>query len=90
MTLKANPRSWHADLKPDNVLPFGGAFKLADLGFARFERSDKVVTNIKGGTRTYGMLIIILEIEKESELINAKVPRSATPKDQIACTLLKQ
>lgn len=45
---------WHADIKPDNILIVKGKFKLADPGFARFEKkSDKDLATIAGGTETY-------------------------------------
>jgi len=47
---------WHADIKPDNILIVKGKFKLADPGFARFEKkTGKDATIIQGGTTTYGM-----------------------------------
>ncbi|KAI9767404.1 MAG: hypothetical protein M1839_004508 [Geoglossum umbratile] len=48
--------SWHADIKPDNILTVRGKFKLADPGFAKFERrGDKGLKQIlEGGTETYG------------------------------------
>ncbi|RDW91279.1 hypothetical protein BP5796_02444 [Coleophoma crateriformis] len=54
----ANSNSWHADIKPDNILSIHGKFKLADPGFAHFVVKDsnnevpKAV--IRGGTETYG------------------------------------
>lgn len=42
---------WHADIKPDNILRVDLEFKLADFGFARFERKRETV--IFGGTDTY-------------------------------------
>jgi serine/threonine protein kinase len=53
---------WHADIKPDNILLVRGDFKLADPGFARFEKSEAFeklgerdqTTIVHGGTRTYG------------------------------------
>jgi serine/threonine protein kinase len=48
--------SWHADIKPDNILIVKGKFKLADPGFARFEKkSSRDSTIIPGGTTTYGI-----------------------------------
>src|SRR5277367_1655910 len=59
--------SWHADIKPDNILRVKGRFKLADPGFAKFKKSEAIeklkdqtkrlrdqTTMIHGGTRTYG------------------------------------
>ena len=53
---------WHADIKPDNILRVKGKFKLADPGFATFEKKEAFVrlderhhtTMIRGGTKTYG------------------------------------
>ncbi|KAI1370250.1 hypothetical protein F4677DRAFT_457997 [Hypoxylon crocopeplum] len=48
----------HCDLKPDNILRVNSEFKLADFGFAKFQRRnpgrfpDKQF--ITGGTETYG------------------------------------
>lgn len=54
-------RSWHADIKPDNILRINGEFKLADFGFAKFERKsdgyDVPQSFIEGGTETYGKII---------------------------------
>lgn len=36
--VQADHISWHADIKPDNILRVHGEFKLADFGFARFSR----------------------------------------------------
>lgn len=51
--------SWHADIKPDNILVVGDKFKLADPGFAVFDDGKKDDDGrprkvIKGGTSTYG------------------------------------
>lgn len=44
---------WHADMKPNNILRVGEMeFKLADFGFAKFERTRNTI--ILGGTDTYG------------------------------------
>jgi serine/threonine protein kinase len=55
--------SWHADIKPDNILIVKHKFKLADPGFARFVRKtekNSVIgrdsTIIKGATTTYGTI----------------------------------
>ncbi|KAF7505103.1 hypothetical protein GJ744_001243 [Endocarpon pusillum] len=46
---------WHADIKPANILSVQGNFKLADPGFARFEKSsERDKTIISGGTTSYG------------------------------------
>ncbi|KAF2843021.1 kinase-like protein [Patellaria atrata CBS 101060] len=47
---------WHADIKPDNILSVRGTFKLADPGFAKFQKhTGKEATEmILGGTQTYG------------------------------------
>lgn len=54
--------SWHADVKPDNILLVHGKFKLADFGFARFSMTAKdgkpPEQFIMGGTDTYGMFVI--------------------------------
>jgi serine/threonine protein kinase len=56
--LLANTFSWHADIKPDNILRVLGEFKLADFGFSRFTpKNGKTSTPteyIVGGTNTYG------------------------------------
>lgn len=62
--LDTDLHSWHADIKPDNILRVRNKFKLADPGFANFERSDafkelkgrqdNAATFIKGGTLTFG------------------------------------
>jgi serine/threonine protein kinase len=51
--------SWHADIKPDNIIYVRGKFKLADPGFARFKKKpqDKGAApqiRVHGGTYTYG------------------------------------
>ncbi|KAL8716475.1 MAG: hypothetical protein Q9225_006202 [Loekoesia sp. 1 TL-2023] len=43
----------HGDIKPDNILLIQGNFKLADPGFARYEKSGEGLTSALGGTRTY-------------------------------------
>lgn len=54
--LVTNRISWHADIKPDNILIVHGKFKLADPGFVKFVKKTtikpKEVQN--GGTETYG------------------------------------
>jgi hypothetical protein len=35
-----NRTRWHADVKPDNILQVKGKFKLADPGFATFEKRE--------------------------------------------------
>ena len=67
LTLLTQKSSWHADIKPDNILRVKGRFKLADPGFAKFKKSEAIeklkdqtkrlrdqTTMIHGGTRTYG------------------------------------
>lgn len=52
--------SWHADIKPDNILSIRGRLKLADFGFSSFmrvegKRDDRAPTElIRGFTDTYG------------------------------------
>jgi serine/threonine protein kinase len=54
--MTSHKNRWHADIKPDNILIVKGKFKLADPGFARFEKkTGKDATIIQGGTTTYGM-----------------------------------
>ena len=55
-TTKLIDYSWHADIKPDNILRVHGEFKLADFGFATFKRRTEETPRefIKGGTQTYG------------------------------------
>ncbi|OTB00362.1 hypothetical protein M426DRAFT_236804 [Hypoxylon sp. CI-4A] len=48
---------WHCDLKPDNILRVDGEFKLADFGFAKFQRRNPGNIPrgfVTGGTETYG------------------------------------
>ena len=53
-------RSWHADIKPDNILSIRGRLKLSDFGFSSFapvirEHARSAPTEfIKGFTDTYG------------------------------------
>ena len=44
----------HGDIKPDNILWVQDRFKLADPGFARFEKSGRGIGPPLGGTKTYG------------------------------------
>ncbi|KAF2679078.1 hypothetical protein K458DRAFT_315328, partial [Lentithecium fluviatile CBS 122367] len=50
--------SWHADIKPENIILVRGKYKLADPGFARFKKAQDKGTvpqiRIHGGTDTYG------------------------------------
>ena len=62
----ADHSSWHADIKPDNILivaengPDGNEiekFKLADPGFAKFVKktgTSPIEVPLSGGTETYG------------------------------------
>ena len=51
---------WHNDIKPGNIIVVDGNYKLADLGFARFEKrsvknhGEMPTIEAPGGTRTYG------------------------------------
>ncbi|KAG8525536.1 uncharacterized protein KY384_009180 [Bacidia gigantensis] len=45
----------HGDIKPDNILWVQETFKLADPGFARFEKSGRAMGPPLGGTKTYGI-----------------------------------
>lgn len=49
-------KGWHGDIKPDNILRVHGTFKVADFGFAKFERdeSGRSSTFLSGGTEIYG------------------------------------
>ncbi|KUJ16335.1 uncharacterized protein LY89DRAFT_719074 [Mollisia scopiformis] len=47
---------WHADIKPSNVLEIDGEFKLADPGFAIFQKkigNARPTAELTGGTKTY-------------------------------------
>jgi serine/threonine protein kinase len=48
--------SWHADIKPDNILIVQGKFKLADPGFVKFVKSTGGTPRelLPGGTESYG------------------------------------
>ncbi|OHE90942.1 hypothetical protein CORC01_13751 [Colletotrichum orchidophilum] len=50
--------TWHADIKPENILRVGNRFKLADLGEAYIKLSNadnrRQGARVTGGTRTYG------------------------------------
>lgn len=51
---------WHADIKPDNILRVNHQFKLADPGFAKFQKKQPGdaphmdQTRFTGGTATFG------------------------------------
>jgi serine/threonine protein kinase len=53
---RTNKISWHADIKPDNILIVHGKFKLADPGFVKFvEKTESNHKSIQdGGTETFG------------------------------------
>ena len=48
--------SWHADIKPDNIISVQGKFKLSDPGFATFKTKSEQDPEefLLGGTETYG------------------------------------
>ncbi|KXH27073.1 hypothetical protein CSAL01_09084 [Colletotrichum salicis] len=50
--------TWHADIKPENILRVDNRFKLADPGEAYIQLSNadnrRQVARVTGGTRTYG------------------------------------
>jgi hypothetical protein len=54
--------SWHADIKPENIIVVRGKYKLADPGFARFKKAAQGKSAappqilVHGGTDTYGTL----------------------------------
>jgi serine/threonine protein kinase len=57
--VKLTQTSWHADIKPENIIHVRGKYKLADPGFARFKKKaqDKGAApqiRLHGGTDTYG------------------------------------
>jgi serine/threonine protein kinase len=59
---------WHNDIKPQNILYVQGQFKLADPGFARFEKQDiesKDATDYMGGTSTFGRFDFFCNVKKE-------------------------
>lgn len=64
---------WHGDLKPANILRVHGKFKLADFGFARFEkhRPERRATQLLGGTRTYGEPLSCPYFELERRMLSA-------------------
>ncbi|OCT51221.1 hypothetical protein CLCR_07949 [Cladophialophora carrionii] len=71
---------WHNDIKPQNILYVQGEFKLADPGFARFEKQDlegKDATDYMGGTSTFGAPeCYILEHQKRRGKRSSLIPRS--------------
>ena len=44
--------SWHADIKPGNILSVQEKFKLADPGFVQFSKDERTI--IDGGTKSFG------------------------------------
>lgn len=70
LTLLTMRSSWHADVKPENILCVYGEFKLCDFGFAKFSDfnwADQVPTSfILGGTAAYGegMVHLLLPLGK--------------------------
>ncbi|KIW66740.1 hypothetical protein PV04_06040 [Phialophora macrospora] len=71
---------WHNDIKPQNILYVQGQFKLADPGFARFEKQDiesKDATDYMGGTSTFGAPeCYVLEHRKQRGKRTSLIPRS--------------
>ena len=45
----------HEDIKSDNISWVQNTFKLADLGFARFDKCGRGIGPPLGGTKTYGI-----------------------------------
>ncbi|EXJ58240.1 serine/threonine protein kinase [Cladophialophora yegresii CBS 114405] len=72
---------WHNDVKPQNILYVQGVFKLADPGFARFEKQDiesRDATDYMGGTSTFGAPeCYILEHQKRWGKRSSLIPRSS-------------
>ena len=62
---KTKIHRWHNDIKPENILNVRGEFKLADPGFARFEKQEegKDATDWIGGTSTFGMAFIASKVD---------------------------
>ena len=60
-----NRDSWHADIKPANILEIGDLLKLADPGFAKFKENNKgkghvdPKTTMRGGTRSFGNAVSV-------------------------------
>lgn len=69
----ADEKSWHGDVKPDNILLVKGVFKLADFGFTKFkeggDETEIPQTFMEGGTETYGKYSIDTEISLQLTII---------------------
>lgn len=59
---------WHADIKPDNILRVDDEFKLADPGFAKFQKKQHTPhmnqMHFSGGTATFGAPERYSKVEK--------------------------